>query len=287
MGLWDTVRRALGLERTPSPRPWEPPAVTTAGRARLANLPAGHALFVRTRPHEGLHRVQIDEAMRTGDPHPAFAGLPVVCSDEDAAHLRGLALDHDGAGWLVTTSVVVNAAETPNRDGRLYLTDRALAESPLHLLRGQAELPFLARTLLDRDDVRGLLIRGHTLTIERTPGVPWPPIDRAVVAAVRAHLLGCGGTLKHPPPDPNEDPLLAAVREVLQQEVAPAIHRDGGDLELIDVRDGVAWVRLIGACRTCPAATVTLKQLVSTTLCRAFPGEIHEVRAIEHSDAQG
>jgi Fe-S cluster biogenesis protein NfuA len=286
MSLWDTVKTALGLRRAPAVRAWEPAQCSPAALRRLARLPAGSGVQVQTRPERSLRRVQITEAPLTAQPHPDFGGAAVQCSAEDAAHLRGLTLDHDGARWLVTTQLTVHAAETPNRDGRLYLTDRTLSAEPLQFVRLRPDLPHLAAALLQRDDVRGVFVRAHTLTVERTPGAPWPAIDAAVIDAARAHVLGCGGTLRAPPPDLREDPLFEAVRQVLAEQVAPAVHRDGGDLRLVDVADGIAYVSLIGACRTCPASASTLKRLVETSLQRAFPDEVHEVRAVEHDGAR-
>ena len=49
------------------------------------------------------------------------------------------------------------------------------------------------------------------------------------------------------------------VEDVLAK-VRPMLQRDGGDVELVDVEDGVVKVRLTGACGGCPMATLTLKR---------------------------
>jgi Fe-S cluster biogenesis protein NfuA len=41
-------------------------------------------------------------------------------------------------------------------------------------------------------------------------------------------------------------------------EVRPALQRDGGDVKLVDVVDGVVQVELQGACRGCPMSQMTL-----------------------------
>jgi len=48
--------------------------------------------------------------------------------------------------------------------------------------------------------------------------------------------------------------LKARVARVLAEEVAPALQMDGGDVELLDVSDGVAQVRLHGGCGGCPSS---------------------------------
>ena len=48
------------------------------------------------------------------------------------------------------------------------------------------------------------------------------------------------------------------VQEVLNI-IRPSLHADGGDVELVDVKDGIVSVRLKGACSGCPMSTMTLK----------------------------
>jgi Fe-S cluster biogenesis protein NfuA len=282
VGLWDIVQRALGLKAPSKVRAFERVIVGSGGQQRLAALPHGTGIEVHTTPRGDLFNVQIRESVLNQSASRLFNELPVACSDEDAHRMKGLTLDHDGHAWLVSIDVAVHAAETPNHDGRHYRTDRILADGHVHLTQITPATPTLIRTLLSRPDVRGVLLRNHTVTVERAADAPWPPIDEAVVEAVRTHLLGCGATVQTAELPADDDPLRAAVREILAEEIAPAIHRDGGDIELIDIVDGIAYVRLVGACRTCPAATLTLKQGVETVLLRAFPDEIHEVRAAEH-----
>lgn len=70
------------------------------------------------------------------------------------------------------------------------------------------------------------------------------------------------------------------MREKVQaalDKVRPALQRDGGDVELVEVSpDGVVKVRLKGACGGCPMSTMTLKQGIERTIKQAVP-EIKEV----------
>jgi len=52
------------------------------------------------------------------------------------------------------------------------------------------------------------------------------------------------------------------MREDIQtalEKIRPALQADGGDVELVDVEDGIVSVRLTGACGGCPMSTLTLK----------------------------
>lgn len=61
------------------------------------------------------------------------------------------------------------------------------------------------------------------------------------------------------------------VQEVIDK-LRPLLQRDGGDIELIDVTDGVVKVKLKGACGTCPMSQMTLKMGVESTLKKEIPG---------------
>ena len=62
-------------------------------------------------------------------------------------------------------------------------------------------------------------------------------------------------------------------------QIKPALQADGGDVELVDVADGVVKVKLTGACASCPVATVTLKQGIERILKEQI-AEVKEVVAV-------
>jgi len=72
--------------------------------------------------------------------------------------------------------------------------------------------------------------------------------------------------------------LREEVEEVLE-EVRPYLRAEGGDIELVDVVDGVVRVRLKGACAGCPMSQMTLKWGVEQYLKKKIPS-IVRVEAI-------
>jgi len=67
--------------------------------------------------------------------------------------------------------------------------------------------------------------------------------------------------------------------EAALEEIRPALQADGGDVELVDVTEGVVKVRLKGACSGCPMSTMTLKQGIERLLKERLP-EVKEVIAV-------
>lgn len=72
------------------------------------------------------------------------------------------------------------------------------------------------------------------------------------------------------------------MRERVQQvieKIRPLLQRDGGDIQLVDVADGVVKVKLQGACGSCPMSAMTLKMGVEKQLKQEIP-EIKEVVSV-------
>ncbi|MBU1006970.1 MAG: NifU family protein [Candidatus Omnitrophica bacterium] len=63
------------------------------------------------------------------------------------------------------------------------------------------------------------------------------------------------------------------------EKVRPHLQGDGGDIELVDVVDGVVKVRLKGACIGCPMAQITLQEGVAKFLKKEVP-EIVKIEAV-------
>lgn len=68
------------------------------------------------------------------------------------------------------------------------------------------------------------------------------------------------------------------VEEVLNK-IRVGLRSEGGDIELVEVKDNKVYVRLTGACGVCPMSTLTMKNWVEATLKKELP-EIVSVHAI-------
>jgi Fe-S cluster biogenesis protein NfuA len=67
--------------------------------------------------------------------------------------------------------------------------------------------------------------------------------------------------------------------ETALADIRPALQADGGDVELVDVENGIVRVRLTGACGGCPMSQMTLKQGIETYIKKEVP-EILSVEAV-------
>jgi Fe-S cluster biogenesis protein NfuA len=74
-----------------------------------------------------------------------------------------------------------------------------------------------------------------------------------------------------------ETSIEAGIEAIIARDIRPYIERDGGSIAFKEFRDGVVFVELSGACRSCSAHSITLKAGVERALRRAF----REVRSVQ------
>jgi len=67
--------------------------------------------------------------------------------------------------------------------------------------------------------------------------------------------------------------------EAALAQIRPALQADGGDVELIEVNEGVVKLKLKGACSGCPMSAMTLRNGIERILKEQIP-EIKEVIAL-------
>ena len=76
----------------------------------------------------------------------------------------------------------------------------------------------------------------------------------------------------------NPAELLARIEAVLDAEVRPGLHADGGDVEVVGIdEDRIVQVRMKGACQGCSSAVMTVTFGIEATLKSRIP----EIRFLE------
>lgn len=68
--------------------------------------------------------------------------------------------------------------------------------------------------------------------------------------------------------------------EAVLEKVRVALKSEGGDIELVDVRDNVVYVKLKGSCSTCQMSSLTMKNWVESSIRKEVP-EITSVQAVQ------
>ncbi|MEO0812190.1 MAG: NifU family protein, partial [Myxococcota bacterium] len=243
--------------------------VTQTGQGRLAVLGEGLGVVIgcATGDEEVL---ELTVAERPSAQNVAVDGV-------SPERLRGLLLDWDPMrnSWRLLLPFTLHGSETPNPQGRLYKASRRVASGPPSFFTRSTVNPLLVQWLLEHEGIGTVLLRGHTLTVGRVgEDVEWQVLDTHVDQVLRNYFLGAGRIVSSGERTQYASALEQAVAEVIEERILPAVHRDGGDLQLVEIRDGVVRVNMTGACRNCPSSTVTLHRGVEAVLKRAFPDRV-------------
>lgn len=112
-----------------------------------------------------------------------------------------------------------------------------------------------------------------------------PHVDGARIEFVD-DLYG-GGFKVHNPNQPTwNHPLEQRVQELIDTQVNPSLAMHGGQLELLEVRDGKAFVHFSGGCQGCGMANVTLKQGVDKVIRDAIPEITQVIDTTDHAQGE-
>ena len=67
------------------------------------------------------------------------------------------------------------------------------------------------------------------------------------------------------------------VEKVIAETARPLLQADGGDVEVVDIKDHLVYVTLKGHCASCPGASMTLQHLIEGSLRKAIASDIRVI----------
>lgn len=156
-----------------------------------------------------------------------------------------------------------------------------------------AESSPLAQAIFDTGEVVNVFFGGDFVSVTAAPGADWSALKPQVVGILLDHFISeaplfnsaSAGGITVPPEDDltveeraEDAEIIAAINELLETRVRPAVAGDGGDIAYRGFRDGVVYLTLQGSCAGCPSSTATLKHGIEGLLKHYVP-EVIEVRA--------
>ncbi len=72
----------------------------------------------------------------------------------------------------------------------------------------------------------------------------------------------------------SDEDLLPPVKNIIDTKIAPMMAKDGGEIELLAIKEGKVFIQLKGACVGCAASSSTLKFVVEKEITEAIHPEI-------------
>ena len=176
----------------------------------------------------------------------------------------------------------IAAEMTPNPNTLKFNINRTLAESGSINFTDpeKAKGTPLAEKLFEIQNVIGIMVGRDFVTVTKSPSANWQPLVEPITKSLKS-LLESGQALFGSVTPPADAPaggsdVETKIRQILDQEIRPAVAMDGGDITFHGFKDGVVTLHLQGSCSSCPSSVMTLKMGVENRLKSLIP-EVKEV----------
>ena len=151
--------------------------------------------------------------------------------------------------------------------------------------RDEAKASPLASALFEIDGIGGVFYGGDFIAVTKSSG-EWPHLKPAILGAIMEHYLSGAPLLVEAAQsadtggeffDAKDGETVAAIKDLLETRVRPAVAGDGGDITFRGFRDGTVFLAMKGACAGCPSSTATLKHGIQNLLRHYLP----DVQSVE------
>jgi len=210
-----------------------------------------------------------------------LGGLPqakIHCSVMGAEALEAAVFDWARRRGVALADLGIDIRQDEVEEGRLVCHCFGLTEPYIRRKISELELKTIA-------DITGAIkAGGGCMSCHHTPGGlqdllndHWGTPGAAFTALP---TLPVAGQIQTPSNEGERTPfrLSKDIEKILDETVRPHLAKDGGGLELIDIKGTVVYCRFTGDCATCAGSTRTLKNLVESSL----KGQVDEgIRVVE------
>lgn len=143
----------------------------------------------------------------------------------------------------------------------------------------------LATRLFAIDGVDGVFLGSDFISVTKG-SIEWQHLKPMILGAIMEHYMsGAPATDEEDSNDsaaenydPQDESIVATIKELLETRVRPAVAQDGGDITFSGFREGVVYLHMRGACSGCPSSTATLRNGIENLL-KHFCPEVQAVQA--------
>jgi Fe-S cluster biogenesis protein NfuA len=184
------------------------------------------------------------------------------------------------------TDVYVSLEFTPNPNTLKYSVNRTLLDhGAMNFLKKEdaAERSPLAARLLGIDGIAGVMIGKNFVTVTKTEVGDWDHVHKSASSLIEEHLReglpAVTPSALQTAHKGGDSDVEKRIRDILDNEIRPAVAMDGGDITFEKFEAGVVYLYMQGSCAGCPSSTATLKMGIETRLKDEIP-EVLEVVSV-------
>ena len=172
---------------------------------------------------------------------------------------------------------------TPNPNSLKFLPGKNVSNSgPYEITNKDQFNNELVKNILSVNGVEGVFLGKDFISVNKSDQIKWDDIKHIVTSFINDFYSDgkefvIDENIKEE--DSDLDEIEQKIVKILDQNIRPAVARDGGDIKFKEYKDGIVKVQLQGSCSGCPSSTMTVKKGVQNLLCHYLP-EVKEVIAI-------
>ena len=186
--------------------------------------------------------------------------------------------------------VQLSASPTPNPNAVKFLPNMHFFESGTVEFQKESEdlkeSP-LAEKLHGIDGIDIIMIGFNFISVTKSQTAEWEVLLEKIRDIIVSHLendetvinLDYVEAIRQRKSESNSD-IEVKIKQILDDEIRPAIAMDGGDVELKGFENGRVTLYLQGACSTCPSSTMTLKMGIENRLKSEIPEVVEVIQEI-------
>jgi Fe-S cluster biogenesis protein NfuA len=183
---------------------------------------------------------------------------------------------------------------TPNPNALKFILGKPVVTEGYHLFSSLQEASGLSvlEDILSLPGILSVLLAPEFITVNKADSVPWSLLESILLSAFHYHLetfplspqpstahLQDNRFFQWTPPTPDVAALCETIESIIETRIRPAIEADGGIITFQAFEDGIVYVKLQGACSSCPHSAETLKGGIEQTLSYLVP-EVREVAIV-------
>jgi len=150
---------------------------------------------------------------------------------------------------------IADIEDTPNPNAVKFVLKERLTWGTAHSFDNAAAAAMdpLASALFAIPHVTNVYYTDKWITVTQDGAADWPTLLREVAMPIREAEAAVKPDLETTESF-DDEPRLAAIRELLDQQIRPALMADGGDLQIVGLEGNVLSIRYFGACGSCPSS---------------------------------
>lgn len=176
---------------------------------------------------------------------------------------------------------------TPNPQSMKFMVTAQIAQESVNFQSvGEALRSPLAQKIFGFPWAAGVFIGPNFVTVTKQDWVDWDVLAEPLSGLIKEHfqtgapaLYSAVAAETSDTDDSADSPIVRHIKQILRDEIRPAVAMDGGDIVFDRFEDGRVYLQMQGACSGCPSSALTLKEGIETRLKQAIP-EVQEVVSV-------